>query len=55
LCQSGVTQKECSLIEDALEDITGPVLEESLDSICNTCYKLVSKSKLPPLALANGK
>jgi len=55
LCQSGVTQKERSSIENALEDIPGSVLEESLDSICNTCYKLVSKSKLPPLALANEK
>jgi len=55
LCQSGITQKERQSIEDALEDITGPILKESLDSICNTCYNHVSKGKLPPLALANDK
>jgi len=55
LYQSGITQKERYSITDALEDISGPILEDNLDSICNTCYKSLSEGNLPSLALGNGK
>ena len=55
LCQTGITQKERYSIENILEDIHGPILEENLDNICSTCFNSVSKGKLPQLALANGK
>ena len=52
LYQTGITQKERYSIENILEDIHGPILEENLDNICSTCYNSVSKGKLPQLALA---
>jgi len=55
LYQTGITQKEHYSIENILEDIHGPILEENLDNICSTCYNSVSKGKLPQLAFANGK
>ncbi|KDR65457.1 hypothetical protein GALMADRAFT_81852, partial [Galerina marginata CBS 339.88] len=55
LYQPGVTQIERKSSDDPLEEIQGPVLENDLDSICQTCYKSVSKGKIPMFALANGK
>ena len=55
LIQEGVTQVERQSSKDPLSDIEGPVLDSDLDSICQTCYKSVSKGKMPLLALANGK
>jgi hypothetical protein len=55
LIQDGVTQVERHSSKDALSNIEGPILDSDLDSICQTCYKAVSKGKMPLLALANGK
>ena len=40
---------------DNLADIDGPIIEKDLDNICKSCYKSISKGKMPILALANGK
>ena len=43
LHQPGITQKERYSSKDAFEDISSPILEDNLDSICNTCYKSLSE------------
>ncbi|KAF9456100.1 hypothetical protein BDZ94DRAFT_1292983 [Collybia nuda] len=50
-----VTQKEKTSANDPITDLEGPVIEKELDSICKTCYKSVSKNKVPLMSLANGK
>ena len=54
LYQQGVTQVERHFPTDPLIEIQGPVLDNDLDTICQLCYKSVSKGKMPVLALANG-
>jgi len=55
LIQQGVTQIERKYSDDDFEDINGPILEKDLHNICNSCYKSISKEKMPLFALANGK
>ena len=55
LKQSGVTQKERLSSKHPIEDLEGPVLDKSLESICKTCHKSIVKGKVPQMALANGK
>ena len=55
LTQQGVTQIERKSSDDNLEGINGPILEKELHNICNSCYKSISKGKMPQFALANGK
>ena len=55
LIQQGVTQIERKSSDDDFEDINGPILEKDLHNICNSCYKSISKGKMPLFALANGK
>ena len=55
LTQQSVTQIERKSSDDDFKDINGPILEKNLDKICNSCYKSISKGKMPVLALANGK
>lgn len=55
LIREGVNQVERNSPDDPNMNIEGPVIDEDLDSICNTCYKSVLKGKTPLMALANGK
>src|SRR6266567_8887681 len=55
LTQQNITQIERKASDDDFEDINGPIFEKDLDNICNSCYKSISKGKIPLLALANGK
>jgi hypothetical protein len=55
LRQKGVSQKERISSNDNLADFDGPIIEDNLDNICNSCYQSVLKGKLPQMALANGK
>ncbi len=55
LTQQNITQIERKASDDEFKDINGPIFEKDLDNICNSCYKSISKGKIPLLALANGK
>ena len=50
LQQSGVTQKERHFSQDPIQDIQGPIIEKSLNSICKTCTKSLDKGKIPLVA-----
>src|ERR1700677_4011905 len=52
LRQDKVTRNERN---NANDPIAETILDYGFDSICNKCYKSMSKGKLPLLALANGK
>ena len=45
LDQQGVTQIERTASDNDFQDISGPILEENLNNICNLCYKSISKWK----------
>jgi hypothetical protein len=55
LCQTGVTVQERFSTSDPIIDKGGPVLDNSLSHICQSCKSSVSMGKLPLMALANGK
>ena len=54
LIQPGMTQKKRTSSDNPIADIEGPILDD-LDNICKSCCKSVSQSKMPLMALANGK
>ena len=55
LINPGITQIERMTPEDPIKDIEGPVLVKGLHKLCQTCYKSLSKGKIPLASLANGK
>jgi hypothetical protein len=54
LIRHGVTRKERLDSDHSVEDIEGAVLEQELDSICDSCRKSMVNHKVPLMALANG-
>ena len=54
LCRSNISSKERYTIEDPVQCLEGPVIVNSLDNICQSCYNGVSKGKVPLMALVNG-
>jgi hypothetical protein len=55
LSRPNVTQKERSNSKDSIQDLDGPILDESLDKICQQCHTSLLQGKMPLMALANGK
>ena len=55
LHQDGITRKERLNPSDPIADLDEPILDYNFDSICNKCYKSMTKKKIPIPALANGK
>ena len=51
LRQDGVTRKERHSANDPIADLDEPILDYGFDSICNRCYKSMSKGKIPLLWL----
>lgn len=49
----GVTCKEQFSEDDPIEEIIGPILDHTCDSMCCECQKHLEGGLVPPLALAN--
>jgi hypothetical protein len=50
----GVTRKERFASDDPLEELAGPVIDDSCSNVCPTCSNSLRKRKVPKHALANG-
>jgi Helitron helicase-like domain at N-terminus/PIF1-like helicase len=54
LIRMGVTRKERTSMDQPVEEIDGPIIDNGLDSICTSCHKSMSNKKIPLMALVNG-
>ena len=46
-------RKECTSVEDLIEEIPGPVLDNACSHVCNYCVSSLSKGHTPHLAQEN--
>jgi hypothetical protein len=54
ICSPDITRKERTSVFDVVEGIKGPVLEPTLNHMCNRCHISLNANKLPRISLPNG-
>jgi len=54
LFQEGISRKERNNQSQPIEDVLGPIIDTRCGNICDSCFKTVSKGKIPLISLANG-
>ena len=54
LVSNGTTRKERLRSEDPVQELKGPIIDESCKDICVTCLRSLKKEKVLKLALVNG-
>jgi hypothetical protein len=54
LVVDGVSRQERVSTDDPVQELKGPIIDNSCDDICKTCLSSVKKGKIPKHALANG-
>ena len=54
LTMHGVTRKERLNKSNPIQELSGPVIHDTLSNICKDCISYMENGKLPPNSLANG-
>jgi len=54
LTMYGVTRKERLSKSDPIDELSGPVIHDTLSNICKDCISYIKNEQVPPNSLANG-